>query len=92
MKNVVLEKYEEIDYVLIARVKDNGEVHEYVAAWHYNESDKTWGQGHYFSDLSSAVDYINQKYDEWIERQEEEINFWASLDLASDYCDFMNIF
>lgn len=45
MKNVVLEKYEEIDYVLIARVKDNGEVHEYVAAWCYNESDKTWGTG-----------------------------------------------
>lgn len=48
------------EYSIIARVKDNGSVHEYVVAWIYNEHDDSWAQGHYFFDLKDAMDYFTR--------------------------------
>lgn len=61
MRNIILKRFEDKDYVLIARVKEDDTVYEYVAAWHYDQSSKSWGQGHYFSDLQSALDYISNR-------------------------------
>lgn len=59
MKNIVLETYKSINCTLIARVNGKGEVHEFVVAYAYDETDGTWGQGHYFQNLSDAMAYIN---------------------------------
>lgn len=38
---------------------------DYVVAWHYNEKDGSWAQGHYdFSSLKSAREYVKQTYPE----------------------------
>lgn len=60
MRNIVLKEYPELDYVLIARVREDNRVHEYVCAWAY-EKDGTWGQGHYFSELEDAFAYMEEK-------------------------------
>lgn len=59
MKNILLQKYPSIDYALLARVRKDDTVHEYVAAWGYNDETKSWSQGHYFVDLDGAMEYIN---------------------------------
>lgn len=61
MNFTVLEKYPEIDYVLVYRPEA---VDKFVAAWHYDEERGSWGQGHYFNKLRNAVNYINDKYAE----------------------------
>lgn len=60
--NTVLERYPEIDYVLVWRHDDESGWQEYVAAWHYDDATGTWGQGHYFNKLTGAVNYIQEKY------------------------------
>lgn len=59
MRLIVLMEMPEINYTLIARVKSNDEVYEYVCAWCYDSESKTWGQGHYFSELTEAMKYLN---------------------------------
>ena len=58
MRTIVLAEFPMIDYVLLARVNDKDEVYEFVCAYHYDKSDKTWGQGHYFQTLVTAYCYI----------------------------------
>lgn len=72
MKNIVLNAWKSIDYTLIARVNDNGEVHEFVAAYAYDETDGTWCQGHYFEKMNDAMAYINGLVDEHIEQIQEQ--------------------
>ena len=59
MKNLVLSKLG--DYTLIARVREDNTVYEYVVAWCYNEETDSWAQGHYFRELSDAVFYMENK-------------------------------
>lgn len=59
MKNLVLR--EQGDYTLIVIVGTDFEVKEYVVAWLYNSDSDRWSQGHYFSDLESAIQYMVSK-------------------------------
>ena len=59
MKNLVLKT--KGDYTLVARVRDNFTVYEYVVAWCYDEKSDSWCQGHYFSDIEEAVRYFKYK-------------------------------
>lgn len=59
MKNILLKKYPSIDYALIARVREDETVKEFIAAWGYNDETKSWSQGHYFTHLNDAMDYID---------------------------------
>ena len=59
MKNLVLRKMGE--YTLIARVKEDNTVHEYVVAWCYDSESDSWCQGHYFSYLEDATYYMENK-------------------------------
>lgn len=58
MKSMVMKK--DGDYTLVARVNEDGTIHEYVVAWCYDECDDTWAQGHYFSDIVDAVCYMDK--------------------------------
>ena len=58
MKNVVLERFPEIDYVVLARLDSKGKFLEFVAAHHYNDSDDTWSHGHYFYHLEDLMEYL----------------------------------
>lgn len=58
MRNLILK--DNGDYTLIARVKEDDTVHEYVVAWNF-QADGTWGQGHYFSELSDAMMFMETK-------------------------------
>ena len=70
MKNEIIERG--TTGALIARVKDNGQVYEYVSAWGYNDNG-TWSQGHYFTPypnteetradaLKKATEHFNKNY------------------------------
>ena len=59
MKKLVLSSLG--DYTLIARVKDDGTVHEYVVAWCYNSEKDYWCQGYYFKDLSEAMFFMENR-------------------------------
>ncbi len=59
MNFTVLEKYPEIDYVLVYRPEAYD---KFVAAWHYDEETGSWGQGHYFQTLRGAMQYIEDKH------------------------------
>ena len=70
--NEVLEKYPEIDYAIIWRHNEATHFSEFVAAWNYDEATGTWGQGHYFCDLLSTTDYIEEKLAKYWENKEAE--------------------
>lgn len=57
-KNLVLSKNEVKSYTLLARLKEDGTVREYCVAWKFNAETDSWGQGHYFSRLEDAMDYM----------------------------------
>lgn len=78
MANKVLKLYPEIDYALIERTNEKGEVYEWVCAWAYDEDTKEWGQGHYFFDLNDAKAYIKDKIDEYWDNYEREAYEWFS--------------
>lgn len=73
MKNILLQKYPSIDYALIVRVREDGTVKEFVAAWCYDDETKSWSQGHYFIDLDGAMEYINGLLEESIWKQQKDI-------------------
>ena len=58
---VILEEYPQIDYTLIVR---RSSFEPYVAAWGYDKESTSWAQGHYFSTLIDAVNYIESKFKE----------------------------
>lgn len=58
MKNLVMKTVG--DYTLVARVRENFTVHEYVVAWCYDKESDSWGQGHYFSDIEDAIKYFKK--------------------------------
>ena len=68
MKNIILEQFKEIDYTLIARVKEDNTVHEFVAAWRYDKESDSWEQGHYFKNVKDAIRYMDEKRTEYIFR------------------------
>lgn len=57
-KFVIVERFPEIDYVLLRR---DTNFQPWIAAWAYNEEDEHWGQGHYFEEFIDAVRYIDSK-------------------------------
>lgn len=76
MKNILLKKYPSIDYALIARVREDETVKEFVATWGYDDETKSWSQGHYFLHLNEAMDYIDglleERKQEFIEAYEND--------------------
>lgn len=55
MRTIVLAEFPMIDYVLLARVNDKDEVYEFVCAYHYDKSDKTWGSRSLLPDFSNSL-------------------------------------
>lgn len=62
-KHFILAEDKNNNYTLILRVKDNGELSytPFVVAWGYNYKTDSWAQGHYFTDLTSAILYMHFK-------------------------------
>lgn len=61
MKEIILE-IPEIDYVLV-HWPDNT-CTPWVAAWAYRPDRDSWGQGHYFTTKSDALEYLAEVYKE----------------------------
>ena len=61
--NEVLERFPDINYVVVWRHNDEIGFSEFVAARAYDETDGTWGSGSYFHSLVSAMDYIKDIYE-----------------------------
>lgn len=59
MKNLQLGHID--DYTLLARVKEDNTVHEYIVAWCYDKQKDCWAQGHYFENLQDAMTYMVNK-------------------------------
>ena len=59
MTVTLIEKFPTIDYVLVKRESD---FQPYIACWHFDEEDSTWGQGHYFETEKEARNYIKGLY------------------------------
>ena len=60
MKNVILMSKGE--YTLIARTREEDfTVYEYVVTWNYDKDTDSWGQGHYFFDLTEAINVFEGK-------------------------------
>lgn len=57
-EKIILERFPEIDYVLVYWKANK--LTPFVAAWGYND-DGTWCQGHYFTNIIDACDYIKFK-------------------------------
>ena len=68
-KITVLQTFPEIDYALLIR---EAKYQPFVAAWGWDEQSVTWSQGHYFSDVMSAVLYIKEKLDAKKEAEDDE--------------------
>lgn len=58
MNYIIIEKFPEIDCVLIKR---DTPCCPFVACWGYNEKDNSWSQGHYFESIIDASCYIKEK-------------------------------
>lgn len=43
------------DYTLVIR---NTSYCPFVIAWHFDKSDNTWAQGHYFNSVTEAIRYL----------------------------------
>ena len=59
-----IEKINEIhsgDTYLIARIKPDGKICEFVLCRSYNQESDEWYWGHYFQELDDALNYFNQK-------------------------------
>ena len=61
MKEIILE-VPEINYVLV-HWPDNTYT-PWVAAWAYRPDRNSWGQGHYFTTKSDAIEYLAEVYEE----------------------------
>lgn len=86
MANKVLKLFPEIDYALVERTNEKGEVYEWVCAWAYDEETNSWGQGHYFFDLKDAYEYIQDKLDEyWFEYEREAAEWFYGLSINNEF-------
>lgn len=77
---LILAEYPEIDYTLLVR---DTSFQPYVAAWAFNKEKNNWGQGHYFSDIVEACDYIKTKLDE----KRDIITYARMSELATRFKD-----
>jgi len=57
VKFAIIEEFPEINYTLIYR---NSKYLPWVAAWGYKGDGKSWGQGHYFENITDAMEYIRE--------------------------------
>lgn len=57
-KFILVEEYPSINYALIFIGKKSPT--PWVAAWCPNKEKECWRQGHYFTELTDAMDYINK--------------------------------
>ena len=62
-KHFILAENKNNNYTLILRVKENDIIapYPYVVAWLYDDKTDSWAQGHYFTDLTSAMLYMHFK-------------------------------
>ena len=75
-KHFILAEDKNKEYKLILRVKDNDIIapYPYVVAWLYDEKTDSWAQGHYFTDLTTALLYMyfKDKYQEIYEATKDK--------------------
>lgn len=86
MRNIILKNSTKGEYTLLARVKDNDEVFEYVVAWDF-QADGTWSQGHYFDDLLSAIDFIHDTRKDLLKQMHEYVRL--HIDDEEAYMDWI---
>ena len=55
MKTQIIKNYPSKNYTIIKREVP---FEPYVACWKFDESTRSWGQGHYFETLDQAVKYV----------------------------------
>ena len=60
-RDKLIAQYPLVDYALVKR---EATYDPWIAAYHYDDSDGTWGQGHYFQTEEDALDWIRRKYEE----------------------------
>lgn len=74
MKEIIL-RIPEIDYVLVHLPENT--CTPWVAAWAYRPDRDSWGQGHYFTTKSDALEYLaeiyRERYPVYLERRIREI-------------------
>lgn len=59
MRNFVIQT--QGNYSLLARIKDNGELHEFCVAYGYDKETDSWGYGSYFTKLENAMAFLKEK-------------------------------
>lgn len=72
---IIVQEYPEINYVLAYR---KSSIQPWVAAWAYNGKN-SWGQGHYFTNLMDAIEYIRTK--------QGKINYYRMDEIATKTID-----
>jgi len=78
----ILGRYPDVNYVVV-RIKD-ATYQPYVACWNFDNTDYTWGQGHYFSTLNQVKEYIQEKYDAIYEDVEMLEERYEIMDITDD--------
>lgn len=106
MKNIILTDVNKDGYTMLARVKEDGTVHEYVVAYGYVSEEIGWASGNYFGkNLSGAykfyqlrengivvIEETEYEHDGYVsEEQEIEERFFASEEYVPlDDTDFFD--
>lgn len=98
MNLIELKKYDDLDYSLIYR--DGVTLTPFVCAWNPSYDDNgfviSWSQGHYFNDIESAVEYMNElknkkyKYDVYeyymnlTQTQKDNLRLFSCFNVVDD--------
>ena len=102
MEFLELKRYDDLDYSLIYRVGAN--ISPFVCAWNptYNNDGTIshWSQGHYFEELDSAINYLNNlkkkhlsEYEQYKLLNAEDINNlrkYSCFNAAFETSPFLN--
>ena len=80
MNNLKLQTIDQ--YTIVARIREDGTIKEFVAAYGYDDTTGTWGQGNYFTKLEYAVDFARNHKITW--DRLSEIATWALHGLEDD--------
>jgi hypothetical protein len=75
------------DDITVAILKRNTNFQPFVVAWSYHEDTDTWEQGHYFSELSHAVNYFEDEYKSRNLREKVYKAMSSELGVMAEYGD-----
>jgi hypothetical protein len=78
------------DDTTVAILKRNATFEPFVVAWGYHDDRDTWEQGHYFSELSHAVNYFEDEYKSRNLRDKVFNAMKNDIEVMTDYGDDEN--